>query len=664
MAGVLQNESGGTSFGKLDVGDIVVIVLYFALILFAGLWTSRKNRGSVGGYFLAGRNMHWALVGSSLFASNVGSLHFVGLAGSGAENGISIAVYELDAIFVVLMLGWLFLPVYIASGIYTMPEYLRKRFGGQRIRIYLAVLALAMYIFTKISADLFAGAIFIEQALGWNFYLAVILLLAIAALFTIAGGLTAVMWTDFIQTIIMMFGAVALVIMAFIEVGGFEGMRHGYERAIPNTTYQKYYIEGQTNITCGFPREDFLHLFRDPKTGDLPWPGIIGLTINSIWYWCADQVIVQRSLAAKDFSHAKGGSILCGYLKMLPLFILVFPGMIARILYTDTVACVDPDICESVCGSRAGCSNIAYPTLVLDLMPGGARGLMLAVMLSALMSSLTSIFNSSSTIFTIDIWRKIRKGATDAELLIVGRVCVLALVVISILWVPIIQASQGSQLFVYIQQVSSFLQPPICAVFLLAIFWSGITEAGAFWSLMLGLVAGTIRFVLEFTYGEPGCDQPDNRPDLIKNFHYLYFGIFLFLLTGATAVVVSLFGTPIHEKHLQRLTYWTRHSQLPREDIDTRSEVDCDGVIEDNKDENLEIGDTPEDDVPWWKYCFNWMCGIEKQDRPDVTLSEAEIKAKAAAMLSITEENKWRRFCAVNAVILMTLAVFLCGFFG
>ncbi|KAF6027401.1 SLC5A9 [Bugula neritina] len=354
-----NNLVTGTS---LHWSDILVIVVYFAIVLLIGLWTSRANRGSVDGYFLAGRSMHWIPVGASIFASNIGSIHFVGLAGSGANSGIGVGVYEINAIYIVLMLGWLFVPVYIAGGISTMPEYLRLRFGGTRIRVSLAVLALLLYVFTKISSDLYAGAIFIEQSLKWNTYLSIFALLAVAAIFTITGGLTAVVWTDFIQTILMLIGAIVLTIISFERVGGYEEMVRKYPTAVATNVLL-------SNSSCNLPRKDYMNLFRDPKTGDLPWPGLVGVMINSLWYWCADQVIVQRALASKNFTHAKAGTVLAGFLKILPLFTLVFPGMIARILYPDTVACADSETCKAVCGSASGCSNIAYPTLVLNLMP-------------------------------------------------------------------------------------------------------------------------------------------------------------------------------------------------------------------------------------------------------------------------------------------------------
>ncbi|XP_035828423.1 sodium/glucose cotransporter 5 [Aplysia californica] len=675
----MAESFGGTN---LHIGDICVIVAYFAFVLFVGLWTSRQNRGSAGGYFLAGRNMNWIPVGASLFASNIGSLHFVGLAGSGAASGIAIGIYELNATYILIILAYIFLPVYLASGVYTMPQYLQQRYGGVRIQIFLAVLSLLMSIFTKISADLYSGAIFIEQSLNWDIYGAISLLLGVAAVFTVSGGLTAVIWTDFIQTIIMLVGAFVLMIISFQEVGGFNAMVEKFPQAISNST-----LYG--NDTCGIPRGDYMNLFRDASSGDLPWPGIAGLMINSVWYWCSDQVIVQRALAARSYTHAKAGTLLCGFIKLLPMFLLVFPGMIARILFTETVGCSDPDTCMEVCGSSTGCSNIAYPTLVLNLLPAGARGMMIAVMLAALMSSLTSIFNSSSTIFAMDVWIHIRKKASELEIMIVGRVFVIVLVVISIVWIPVIKASQGSQLFVYIQEISSFLQPPLCAVFVLGLFWPRLNEKGAFSALVVGFITGIIRFAIQYSYQSPPCgsEEPDPTPAIVKDFHYLYFAIFLWALTTVVAVVATLLTKPVDERCIQRLTWPTRHSKEPRLDIDKwlagRSDrklnVRTNGTRDDselkemktNRDadpENSRATDLEDDhrvhiprvksSVP--RRALNWICGIDDANKNQ--LSEHQIEFQD--MLSIEETPGLQRLTALMAALLAVLTAFVCGFFA
>ncbi|MEE6495458.1 hypothetical protein FKM82_002058 [Ascaphus truei] len=538
---------------KFGVPDIIVVVVYFVFVLGVGIWSSiRASRGTVGGYFLAGRSMTWWPIGASLMSSNVGSGLFVGMAGSGAAGGLAVGGFEWNATWVLVALGWIFVPVYIASGVVTMPEYLKKRFGGHRIRIYMSVLSLILYIFTKISTDIFSGALFIQVSLGWNIYLSTVILLIVTAIYTVAGGLTAVIYTDTLQTIIIVVGAFILMFISFDKIGWYPGLEQKYMEAIPKIIVP--------NTTCHLPRTDSFHMLRDPITGDLPWPGLMfGLTVLATWVWCADQVIVQRSLAAKNLSHAKGGSIVGGYLKILPMFFVVMPGMISRALFPDEVGCVDPKECLKYCGIEVSCTNIAYPKLVITLMPVGLKGLMIAVIMAALMSSLTSIFNSASTIFTLDVWLRIRRNAKEQELMIVGRVFILLLVVISILWIPIIQAANSGLLFDYMQSVTSYLSPPVTAIFLLAIFVKRVNESGAFWGLVIGLVVGFIRMVMDFVYRAPSCGEEDTRPSVLKDVHYLYFALILFALTVIICLVISLFTPAIPEKDLLHIRCGKRY---------------------------------------------------------------------------------------------------------
>uniref|UniRef100_W5MTU8 Solute carrier family 5 member 9 n=1 Tax=Lepisosteus oculatus TaxID=7918 RepID=W5MTU8_LEPOC len=615
----------------------------------------RANRGTVGGYFLAGRSMTWWPIGASLMSSNVGSGLFVGLAGTGAAGGIAVGGFEWNAAWVLIALGWIFVPVYISAGVITMPEYLRKRFGGQRIRIYMSVLSLILYIFTKISTDIFSGALFIRVSLGWDLYLSTVVLLVVTAVYTIAGGLAAVIYTDALQTVIMVVGAFALMFIGFEKVGWYDGLLEKYEVAVPTLTVP--------NATCHLPRSDAFHMFRDPLTGDLPWPGLVfGLTVLATWCWCTDQVIVQRSLSAKNLSHAKGGSVLGGYLKVLPMFFIVMPGMISRALFPDEVACVDPEDCERICGARVGCSNIAYPKLVVELMPVGMRGLMIAVMMAALMSSLTSIFNSSSTLFTMDIWMRFRPQASERELMVVGRVFILVLVALSILWIPIIQAANSGKLFDYIQSITSYLAPPITALFIMAVFWKRVNEPGAFWGLMVGLVIGLVRVFLEFMYGAPPCGEKDQRPAIVKDIHYLYFALILLGLTAVVITVVSLCTPPIHDQHLIRLTWWTRGSQAPRIDLeDPWAPVST----PDPSRPSLEDKESPQGtaDVSCWKRVGLWFCGLSSsQAKPQVSLDERQVLEKK--LTSIREDPVWRNVCNVNAIILLTVNVFLWGYFA
>ncbi|XDB61068.1 hypothetical protein AB1E18_014431 [Capra hircus] len=463
---------------QLTTVDVAIITVYFALNVAVGIWSScRASRNTVSGYFLAGRDMTWWPIGASLFASSEGSGLFIGLAGSGAAGGLAVAGFEWNATYVLLALAWVFVPIYLSSEIVTMPEYMQKRYGGQRIRMYLSVLSLLLSVFTKISIDLYAGALFVHICLGWNFYLSTVIMLAITALYTIAGGLTAVIYTDALQTLVMVAGAVILTIKAFEQIGGYKQLAEAYAQAVPSRTI--------SNTTCHVPRADAMHMFRDPHTGDLPWTGMtFGLTIMAAWYWCTDQVIVQRSLSARDLNHAKGGSILASYLKMLPMGLIVMPGMISRVLFPGRTR------------SRAG--------LVIVVLVG-----------------------------------------------------------VSVAWIPVLQGSNGGQLFIYMQSVTSSLAPPVTAVFVLGIFWQRANEQGAFWGLMAGLAVGATRLVLEFLHPAPPCGHPDTRPPILHGVHYLHFAVALFLLSGAVVVAGSLLTPHPQGVQIQSLTWWTLAQDQP-----------------------------------------------------------------------------------------------------
>ncbi|NXY18981.1 SC5AA protein, partial [Atrichornis clamosus] len=601
----LNSTAGAiTPSQQFSVADLVVVVVYFSLNVGVGIWSScRVSRNTVSGYFLAGRDMAWWPIGASLFASSEGSGLFLGLAGTGAAGGIAVAGFEWNATYALLALAWVFVPVYISSGIVTMPEYLQRRFGGQRIQMYLSSLSLLLSIFTKISTDLYSGALFVQVCLGWDLYLSTVLMLVVTGLYTIAGGLAAVIYTDALQTLIMVLGAIVLAVRAFNAIGGYPNLEEAYLKAVPSKTVP--------NTTCHLPRADAMHLLRDPVSGDLPWTGMtFGLSIMATWYWCTDQVIVQRSLSAKNLSHAKAGSILASYLKMLPLFLIIMPGMISRVLYPDAVACVDPEECARVCGAAVGCSNIAYPKLVVELMPSGLRGLMIAVMMAALMSSLTSIFNSSSTLFTMDIWRKLRPGAGDRELLFVGRVVTVVLVALSVVWIPVLQSSGGGQLYVYIQAVTSYLAPPVTAVFVLAVFWPRANEQGAFWGLMAGLALGLARMGLELAHPTPRCGVPDQRPWLLSDVHYLHFAVLLATVTAAIVVVGSLLTPPLPPDQLKDLTWWSLSREPPQPSV----------------------------------------CGTS-QGPPD-------------GECDTTEPPFWARVCGINAIVLMCVNIFCYAYFA
>ncbi|XP_078489633.1 sodium/myo-inositol cotransporter-like [Ciona intestinalis] len=639
----------------LDTVDMVVVLVYFAIILAVGVLASCKSkRTTIQGYFLAGRNMNWFLVGTSLFVSNVGSEHFIGLAGSGALNGIGAASLALNPFFLLQLLGWVFVPVYIASKTSTMPEYLEKRFGGKRLRIYLAVLSLVLYCLTKLSVNLYAGALFIQESMGWNLYISITLLISITGVLTVTGGLTVVMYTDSFQAVLMLVGSVVLTAQGFLQVGGYQVMKDKYMMSSPNLTR----IEAVYNITINstnecirYPNPQAFNLLRGINDDDVPLLGFIfGQTPSSIWYWCADQVIVQRTLAARNLSHAQGGTILAALLKTLSVFFMLVPGLIARILYTDDLSCIPGDHCMKVCGSKVGCSNLAFPKIVLEILPSGARGLMMAVMVAALMSDLDSIFNSGSTLFTLDLWQRLRKNSSNRELMIVGRLFIIVMIGISIAWVPIILQFQNGQLYFYIQEVTNYISPPIAAIFVAAVLWGKCTEKGAFYGGLVGSLLGVARLITIFVFQPPRCGEADTRPYLITSMHYMYYAAILFFTSLVVAVVVSCFTEPT-TNNIARLTYWTRNNE---ENIAHETELQKMNLDQSDCDDDVIVieGNPPDSDVETitnngysaqscLKTCLNFICGIGESPQPtlneqDTTTYQSSLKQNPKTKIFLT----------------------------
>ncbi|KAM5238301.1 solute carrier family 5 member 4-like [Ctenodactylus gundi] len=635
-----------------NAADISIIVIYFLVVMAVGLWAMLKtDRGTVGGFFLAGRDMVWWTMGASLFASNIGSGHFVGLAGTGAASGIAIGAAEWNALVLALAAGWFFVPIYIKAGVMTIPEYLRKRFGGKRLQIYFSIFTLLVNVIVRTASSMFSGAVFIQLALGLDLYLSIFILLAITAIYTVTGGLASVIYTDTLQSFIMLIGSFILMGYAFSHIGGYESFTEKYMNAIPSV------IQGDNltaSASCYTPQADSFHIFRDPITGDIPWPGLIfGMSITGLWFWCADQVMVQRCLSGKNMSHVKAACVLCGYLKLLPMFVMVMPGMISRIMFTDMVACVIPSECVKYCGVDVGCTNYAYPTLVLEVLPAGLRGLMLSVMVASLLSTLTSIFNSASTLFTMDLYTKIRKRASEKELLIAGRLFVVALLVISILWVPLVQMSQSGQLFHYISSVSSYLGPPVAAVFLLAVFCKRVNEPGAFWGLMIGLVIGLIRMIAEFAYGTGSCVAPSDCPRIICGVHYMYFSIILFCVSILVMLGISLLTKPIPDVNLYRLCWSLRNNTEERIDL---------GVEEERKEaDHTEETEHPAPSRGCLRRAYDLFCGLQTT-KPKLTKEEEEALMKK--LTDTSEKPLWKTMMNINAIILLAVTVFINAYFA
>ncbi|MGH9799967.1 MAG: sodium:solute symporter, partial [Blastocatellia bacterium] len=468
------------------------------MIFAIGWYFSRKERTTTD-YFLASRDVAWWAIGASLFSSNIGSEHFIGLSGGGASSGMAPGHFEWLASLIVLLLGWVFVPFYLRSGVYTMPEFLERRYNGA-CRTYLATISLIAYVFTKIAVGIFAGAIVLKAVLGWGMWQSSLALVLATGIYTIAGGMAAVIYTEVIQTVILVVGALVLMFIGLDKVGGWSGLQ-----ASPNVP------------------PEFFNMMKSSSDKDFPWTGIFfGAPILGIWYWCTDQVIVQRTLAAKNIQHAQAGTVLAGFLKILPVFILVVPGMIARVLYP---------------AEMAADSNSAFPLMVTKLMPVGLQGVMIAAMLAALMSSLSAVFNSSSTIFTMDFYKKLRPEASEKHLVNVGRVTTLVMVLLALLWLPMI-GRISNNLWIYLQSVQAYVSPPIAAVFLLGIAWKRINSQGALASLLVGFVLGAARFILEVIYAGQPLDGGFLKFYVGMNF--LHFAVLMFVICVGVLLAVSL----------------------------------------------------------------------------------------------------------------------------
>jgi len=480
----------------LSVFDWITIALFFIVTLAIGLYFTGRERTSRD-YFLAGNRAGWFAVGASIFAANIGSEHFIGLAGSGAAGGLAVGAYEWAAVFCLFILAWVFLPYYLRSGVFTMPEYLGRRFNPQ-CRYFMTVVSLVAYVVTKISVTLFAGAILLKVVVGWPPLLSAVLLVIATGIYTILGGLSAVIYTNMIQAIVLIGGSVVLTIIGLNEVGGFAGLR----AALP---------------------PDFFHMIKPANDMVYPWTGTtFGILILGIWYFCTDQVIVQRALGAKNLAHSRAGALFAALLKILPVFILVLPGLIARVLWKTELA-ADPDL--------------AYPLIVTRLMPAGMAGLMIAALLAALMSSLSAVFNSSSTLITMDLYRNINPGASEKRLVQIGRWTTVGVVALSIVWIPVIRVL-SNQIYQYLQSVQSYIGAPITAVFLTGILWKRATGKAAIITLIAGSAAGALRFMTDIlsARGVTGFGPLS----ILTGYAFLNYSAIMFCVCVVLMVVISL----------------------------------------------------------------------------------------------------------------------------
>lgn len=505
--------------------DYAVLALYFLIIIGVAVWVAMQKNRNTEDYFLAGRHVGWFVIGASIFASNIGSEHVVGLAGTGFESGTPMAHYELHA-WIVLLLGWLFLPFYIRSGVFTTPEFLEKRFD-ERSRWFLSIFSIIAYVLTKVSVTIYAGGIVVSQLLGIPFIYGAIGIVIFTGVYTIIGGLKAVVYTEAFQTVILIVGSSIITWLGLQEVGGWAAMKE--------------------TVTAVNP--DHFNMWRPMTDPDFPWTGLlIGGTIVGIWYWCTDQYIVQRTLAASNITIGRRGAIFGAYLKLCPILIFLVPGIIALALSIQ-----DPETYDISAADRA------FPMLVTTLLPTGLKGLVAGGLMAALMSSLASVFNSASTLFTMDIWKKLRPDHSEREFLAVGRIATGVIVLCGFAWIPVMEDIGGGVMYQYLQNVQSYIAPPVTTVFLLGILWKRMNAQAAITTLSAGLVLLVLRLGSEIAFQaeiQAGID-PGSLLYAFATINFAHMAIFLFLFSVALAITVALLTNPPDYARIKGLSFGT-----------------------------------------------------------------------------------------------------------
>ena len=522
--------------------DWIVLGVYFLALILVAVWVALQKNKNTEDYFLAGRNVGWFVIGASIFASNIGSEHVVGLAGTGFESGTPMAHYELHA-WIVLLLGWLFLPFYIRSGAFTMPEFLEKRFDAKS-RWFLSVFSLIAYVLTKVSVTIYAGGIVVSELLGIPFWYGAIGVVVFTGIYTVIGGMKAVSYTETLQALVLILGSIIITYLGLQEVGGWSELRNTVITASP----------------------DHFNMWRPMNDPDFPWTGLLfGGTIVGIWYWCTDQYIVQRTLAANNIKIGRRGAIFGAYLKLLPIFIFLIPGIIAYALSIQN---------EGVFSIED--ADRAFPMLVKTLLPVGLKGLVAGGLMAALMSSLASVFNSCSTIFTIDIYKKLKPNESEKKLLNVGKLATTVIVILGIIWIPIMEKIGGGVMYQYLQNVQSYIAPPVAAVFILGILWKRVNSKAAITTLMAGLILLIMRLGSEIYY------QTEISSDIIidsymfvfATINFSHMAILMFIFSILLCVGVTLSTSEPEYSKITGLSFGTLTKEQKLENKNSYETID------------------------------------------------------------------------------------------
>ena len=546
--------------------DWLVILVYFCGLLGLAWWVFRRGKDTTDDYFLANRNLGWFIVGASIFASNIGSEHLVGLAGSGATSGVAMAHYELHA-WAILVLGWLFVPFYMRSRVYTMPEFLERRFSPSA-RVILSITSLLTHVLTKFAVSIFAGGVVFRALLpelhinllghDWNaFWIGSVAIVLLTGLYTVLGGMRAVAYTEALQTFVLVFGSALLTVFGLIKIGGWHEFRSALDPDMFNL-WKPLIPHGVASTWAPIKevgRQAWYFNTNYPWLGMLFCAPIIGL-----WYWCTDQYIVQRALGAPDEKTARRGSIFASYIKLLPVFIFIIPGMIAFALAKSgkmpgLEAMVGPD------GKAIPLvAQSAYPLLVMSVLPVGIRGIVVAGLIAALMSSMAGAFNASSTLFTMDLYQKLRPNSSQHELVWMGRVATAVMVFVALLWIPVIEGARG--LYEDLQSVQGYLAPPIFTVFFFGIFNKRLNTKGCIWALVVGFLLGTFRLLVDTPVALHLAGYENGYATgsflwVVNNIYFQYYSLLVFVVAVVVMIGVSYATAAPAVEKLTGLTFAT-----------------------------------------------------------------------------------------------------------
>ncbi|MGP1435132.1 MAG: sodium:solute symporter [Phocaeicola sp.] len=520
--------------------DWLVIGIFCVILISIVIWVMRQKNDNSADYFLGGRDATWIAIGASIFASNIGSEHLIGLAGTGASSGMAMAHWEIQG-WMILILGWVFVPFYMRSMVYTMPEFLEKRYNPQS-RTILSGISLISYVLTKVAVTVYAGGLVFQQVFGikelWGidfFWIAAIGLVLITAIYTIVGGMKSVLYTSILQTPILLLGSIIILVLGLKAVGGWDE-----------------FMSTCSAVTINDYGDKMTDLIRDNRDPQYPWLGaLITSAVIGFWYWCTDQYIVQRVLSGKNEKEARRGTIFGAYLKLLPVFIFLIPGMIAYAINVKTGGAFLPlDNAGNVL------SDAAFPTLVSKLLPAGLKGLVVCGILAALMSSLASLFNSSSMLFTIDFYKRLKPNTSEKNLVRIGQIATVVVVVLGILWIPIMR-SIGNVLYNYLQDVQSLLAPGIASVFLLGICWKRTSAKAGQWGLVTGLVIAIIRLGAKVYYSIVTDAAQTWFKAVFYDFNWLFFSGCMLIVCLLTVIIISLCTEAPSAEKIQGLVFGT-----------------------------------------------------------------------------------------------------------